>query len=57
MHYDGTLRGYPYLSSPIMTDKTTGEPIGVNREMSPIDIHKLNQMYPCTVSSAPVCGK
>ena len=45
MHYDGTLRGF--LSTPIMTDKITGRSIGVNREMSPMDIEKLNKMYPC----------
>jgi len=54
MHYDGTLRGY--FSAPIMTDKITGNGIGVNRDMSPKDIKKLNQMYPCKplVSS---CGQ
>ena len=54
MHYDGTLRGY--FSTPIMTDKITGISIGVNREMSPLDINKLNQMYPCK-SSVSGCGK
>ena len=45
MHYDGTLGGI--FSTPIMTEKITGKSIGVNREMSPIDIQKLNKMYPC----------
>ena len=53
MHYDGTLRGY--FSTPIMTDKITGNSIEVNREMSPLDIKKLNQMYPCKTGST--CGK
>ena len=55
MHYDGTLRGW--FRSPIMTDKITGKSIGVNREMSPLDIEKLNQMYPCAKPTAPTCGK
>ena len=55
MHYDGTLRGW--FGSPIMTDKITGESIGVNREMSPLDIEKLNQMYPCAKPTIPDCGK
>ena len=46
MHYGGTLGGR--FRSPIITDKITGKSIGVNREMSPLDIEKLNQMYPCT---------
>ena len=53
MHYDGTLRGY--FSKPIMTDKN-GRGIEVNREMSKLDIEKLNKMYPCE-STDPVCGK
>ena len=52
MHYDGTLRGY--FSKPIMTDKN-GKSIEVNREMSFLDIQKLNKMYPC--KSESVCGK
>ena len=69
MHYGGTLRGR--FSSPIITDKITGKSIGVNREMSPLDIEKLNQMYPCAKTppttsqqtpliiyiTAPSCGK
>ena len=51
MHYDGTLRGF--FSKPIMTNKVTGKSIGVNRKMSPMDIQKLNKMYPCKSS----CGK
>ena len=53
MHYDGTLRGH--FSKPIMTDKN-GKSIEINREMSPLDIQKLNKMYPCK-SINPVCGK
>ena len=55
MHYDGTLRGR--FRSPIITDKITGKSIGVNREMSPLDIEKLNQMYPCAKQTIPDCGK
>lgn len=50
MHFDGTLRGL--FSNPVMTDKLTGEGIGLNKEMSPLDIQKLNEMYPCKY-----CGK
>ena len=46
MHYDGTLGGF-FSSDPVMKDKITGKSIEVNREMSPIDIRKLNEMYPC----------
>ena len=54
MHYDGTLRGF--FAKPIMTNKKTGKSIEVNREMSRLDIKKLNKMYPCrSVDSA--CGK
>ena len=55
MHYDGTLRGF--FRSPIMTDKITGDSIGVNRKMSLLDIEKLNQMYPCAKPTIPDCGK
>ena len=51
MHYDGTLRGF--FSEPIMTDRKTGKSIGVNKELSQLDIQKLNKMYPCK----PSCGK
>ena len=54
MHYDGTLRGR--FVQPIMTDKITGKGIPVNKEMSPLDIQKLNEMYPCK-QTASVCGK
>ena len=54
MHYDGTLRGR--FPNPIMTDKRTGKGIKVNRKMSPLDIAKLNMMYPCA-SSVFGCGK
>ena len=43
-----------------MKDRKTGETIGINRELSKIDIEKLNKMYPCTPTSkptAPTCGK
>ena len=39
-----------------MTDKITGKGIPVNREMSPLDIQKLNKMYPCK-PIGPICGK
>ena len=45
MHYDGTLIGN--FPKPILVDKITGKGIGLNKEMSPIDIKKLNEMYPC----------
>ena len=54
MHYDGTLRGH--FARPIITDKITGKGIEVNKEMSPLDIKKLNKMYPCK-PTGPVCGK
>ena len=54
MHYDGTLRGF--FSTPIMTDRLTGKSIGVNREMSAMDIQKLNKMYPCEQADPP-CRK
>ena len=54
MHYDGTLRGH--FAKPIMTDKITGKGIAINREMSPLDIKKLNEMYPCK-SKDHVYGK
>ena len=54
MHYDGTLRGR--FSYPVMTDKKTGKGIDVNKKMSPLDIQKLNKMYPCK-STSPVCGE
>ena len=54
MHYDGTLRGF--FSKPIMTDKLTGKSIGINRELSQLDIQKLNKMYPCK-PIGPACGK
>ena len=54
LHYDGTLRGH--FTKPIMTDKLTGKGIAINREMSPLDIQKLNKLYPCK-SMDPICGK
>ena len=54
MHYDGKLRGY--FSNPIMVDKITGKGIELNKEMSPIDIKKLNEMYPCK-TTGPCPGK
>ena len=56
MHYDNTLNGA--FPNPIMVHKTTGASIGVNKEMSPIDIRKLNTMYPCKSSTInAACGK
>ena len=56
MHYDGTLRGLVPINNPIMKDKKTGKSIGINRKMSPLDIQKLNNMYPCK-SRKPTCGE
>ena len=53
MHYDSLLGGL--LSNPIMKN-ITGESIGINKEMSQLDIQKLNQMYPCKQISS-TCGK
>ena len=53
MHYDSYLNGI--FSNPIMISYTTGV-IGVNKEMSPIDIRKLNAMYPCKSTNSS-CGK
>ena len=55
MHYDGTLRDI--LPIPILTDKITGKSIKINKKMSPLDIEKLNQMYPCAGPTIPDCGK
>ena len=54
MHYDGTLRGF--FRNPIMKDKMTGQSIGINKEMSQLDIQKLNKMYPCKPIT-PACGE
>ena len=54
MHYDGTLRGH--FANPILTDKITGKGIEVNKKLSPLDIKKLNKMYPCKETGS-VCGK
>ena len=48
MHYDGTLRGR--FSYPIMTDKTTGKGIEINRKMSLLDIKKLNKTVPMSIN-------
>ena len=56
MHYDGTLRGRVSINNPIMKDKKTGKSIAINRKMSPLDIEKLNIMYPCK-SKQSSCGK
>ena len=45
MHYDGTLNGN--FPNPVMIVKKTGKGVGLNTEMSPIDIETLNKMYPC----------
>ena len=39
-----------------MKDKKTGKSIAINRKMSPLDIEKLNIMYPCK-SKKSSCGK
>lgn len=54
MHYDGTMRGF--FANPIMTEKITGNSIGINKKLSPLDIQKLNKMYPCKQTSL-TCGK
>ena len=54
MHHDGTLRGR--FQNPVIRDKITGKGIEVNRKMSPLDIAKLNKMYPCA-SFDFGCGK
>ena len=54
MHYDGTLSGF--FENPIMKERITGKGIEVNRELSQIDIEKLNKMYPCK-QTASACGK
>ena len=36
MHYDGLLRSN--VATPIITDRITGQSIGVNRKMSKIDV-------------------
>ena len=56
MHYDGLLRGFFPKSNPIMKDKITGLSIGINRQMSKLDIEKLNEMYPCKPVD-PLCGR
>ena len=56
MHYDGLLRGLVSKSNPIIKDAITGEIIGINTELSKLDIEKLNEMYPCK-QQGPVCGK
>ena len=53
MHYDGLLKGF--FENPIMKDKRTGKPIGINKELSKMDIQKLNKMYPCKPEAAS-CG-
>ena len=55
MHYDGKVGGI--FSTPIMKDKETGKSIKINRKMSPLDIEKLNQMYPCAKPTSPSFGK
>ena len=56
MHYDGTLSGWVSKSNPIMKDKLTGKSIEINTKLSPIDIEKLNKMYPCKQTGL-TCGK
>ena len=45
MQYDGTLS--EFFNIPVMTDKITGKSIALNRELSALDIVRLNKMYPC----------
>ena len=54
MHFDGTLGGF--FKTPVLKDKITGEGIEINKELSALDIEKLNAMYPCT-SVKLSCGK
>ena len=54
MHYDGLLRGV--FQHPVIKDKLTGKGIGINKNMSSLDIEKLNKMYPCK-GKDPICGK
>ena len=54
MHYDGTLRGH--FSNPVLIDRQTKRGIEVNKQLSVLDIKKLNEMYPCN-PTAPACGK
>ena len=56
MHYDGSVGGTSTII-PIMKDKETGKSIKINRKMSPLDIEKLNQMYPCAKPTSPSFGK
>ena len=51
MHYPGFMRGEIF-----MTDKLTGKRIEENKNMSRLDIEKLNKMYPCNNTDL-VCGK
>ena len=55
MHYDGTLGGRFSENNPVM-EGIHGEKITVNKELSPLDIAKLNKMYPCQ-QTGPSCGK
>ena len=55
MHYDGTLNGWFPENNPVMKG-LDGSKIEVNKELSPLDIEKLNKMYPCQQTS-PACGK
>ena len=53
MHYDGKLRNI--FKYPVIRDKLTGDGIEVNKEMSQLDIQKINEMYPCKPSD-PLLG-
>ena len=44
---------WPNVPTPIITNMTTGQIIGVNREMSLLDIQKLNELYPCIKPIVP----
>ena len=54
MHYDGTLNGL-FPNNPIMK-ALDGSKIEVNKELSSLDIQKLNKMYPCQKTDSD-CGK
>ena len=47
MHFDPSSTWVGHFPTPVVTDKKTGKAIGLNKEMSPFDIEKLNMMYPC----------
>ena len=56
MHYQGTFKDDQNREVIIMKDRKTGASIGVNKELSLLDIKKLNKMYPCQTVN-PTCGE